>query len=150
VKKVLLRVVFIFIILIIGIVIAIPVMNDYTVSSLIKEMKKIPLPPQTELIEAISSAGKLVGNGNGMQYFGALLVKSELSLDELDSYYSQYRKNDWSYIVNVQSGSKITAVEHRVLEFKELRDVTDFKGYYIVYSWGESKFTLADLDIRGN
>ena len=98
----------------------------------------------------VSKAGKLVGSGNGMQYFGAILIKSELPLDELDRYYSQYRQDEWSYIVEPQSESEIKAVEHKTLEFSKLRDVSDFDAYYIVYSWGESDFPLADLDIRGH
>lgn len=38
------------------------------------------------MIESLSQAGKLTGNGNGMQYFGAILIRSELSLEELETY----------------------------------------------------------------
>ena len=48
-----------------------------------KELCETPLPEKTELIESISRAGKLTGNGNGMQYFGAILIRSDLSLEEL-------------------------------------------------------------------
>lgn len=138
------------VILILGIGISIPLINDYTAVTAARELSEMDLPPQTELIETISSAGKLVGSGNGMQYFGAILIKSELSIEKLEDYYSQYRKNEWSYIVEEQKGSEIKAVEHRNLEFKELRDIDDSDKYYIVYSWGESKFALADMDIRGH
>ena len=37
-----------------------------------------------------------------MQYFGAILIKSELSLEELDAYYSDYRRNEWEYLVEIQ------------------------------------------------
>ena len=44
------------------------------------ELVHFRLPKNTELIESIYKAGKLVGNGNGMQYFGVILIKSELPL----------------------------------------------------------------------
>lgn len=138
------------VILILVIGISVPLINDYTAIPVARELSEMDLPPQTELIESISSAGKLVGSGNGMQYFGAMLIKSELSIEELEDYYSQYRKNQWSYIVEEQNGSEIKIVEHRKLEFKELRDIYDLDKYYIVYSWGESKYALADMDIRGH
>lgn len=147
-KLLLIGVILLILILVIGI--SVPLINDYTAVTVARELGEMDLPLQTELIETISSAGKLVGSGNGMQYFGAILIKSELSIEELEDYYSQYRKNQWSYIVEEQNGSEIKAVEHRNLEFKELRDIDDLDKYYIVYSWGESKFVLGDMDIRGH
>ena len=44
------------------------------------ELVHFRLPKNTELIESIYKAGKLVGNGNGMQYFGVILIKSERPL----------------------------------------------------------------------
>ena len=55
------------------------------------------MPERTEIIDSVSLAGKLVGNGNGVQYFGAILLKSKLSLNDLEDYYSVYQKNEWSY-----------------------------------------------------
>lgn len=72
---------------------------NYCAYNVEKMLCETPLPEQTELIEAISKAGKLTGNGNGMQYFGAILIKSELSLEELETYYSDYRSNEWEYLV---------------------------------------------------
>ena len=112
-----------------------------------KMLCETPLPEQTELIEAISKAGKLTGNGNGMQYFGAILIKSELSLEELDAYYSEYRSNEWEYLVEVQEGQSVEMLEHGGLQFSE-----EIKGnsYYIVYSWGSGNSLLKELDIRGH
>ncbi|MDR7855207.1 hypothetical protein [Tissierella sp.] len=149
-KKILLGIVICIFFLVVGILISIPLVNNYEASLVSKELAKIPLPPETQFVEAVYKAGKLVGNGNGMQYFGAILIKSELPLYEIDEYYLQYRKNDWSYIVEKQSGSEIKEVEHGKLEFNEIHDVNIIDTYYIVYSWGESDFPLADLDIRGH
>ena len=62
-------------------VISIPLINNHAAYKVEKALCEIPLPKETELIESLSQAGKLTGNGNGMQYFGAILIKSELSLE---------------------------------------------------------------------
>lgn len=51
------------------------------------------------MVEEFSQARKLIGCGNGMQFFGAILIKSDLSLEEIDSHYSAYRDVEWEYIV---------------------------------------------------
>ena len=71
----------------IGGVISIPLINNHTAYKVEKKLCETPLPEKTELIESISRAGKLTGNGNGMQYFGAILIRSDLSLEELDASY---------------------------------------------------------------
>lgn len=112
-----------------------------------KELCETPLPEKTELIESISRAGKLTGNGNGMQYFGAILIQSELSLKELDDYYSDHRSNEWEYLVEIQEGQSIDVIDHETLNFgKEINDA----GYYIVYSWESENSLLKELDIRGH
>lgn len=99
------------------------------------------------MIESLSQAGKLTGNGNGMQYFGAILIKSELSLEELDAYYSRYRSNEWECLVKIQEGQSIEGIDHGTLQFAE--EIKD-RGYYIVYSWGSGNSLLDELDIRGH
>ena len=72
--------------ILIGGVISLPLINNHTAYKVEKALCEIPLPEETELIESLSQAGKLTGNGNGMQYFGAILIRSELSLEELETY----------------------------------------------------------------
>lgn len=126
---------------------SIPLINNYTAYKVVKVLCEIPLPEETDLIESLSQAGKLTGNGNGMQYFGAILIKSELSLEELDAYYSDYRSNEWEYLVEAQEGQHIEVIDHETLQFTE--EIKD-SGYYIVYSWGSGNSLLEELDIRGH
>lgn len=53
-------------ILIIGLYILAPFMNNRAAEQVVKDLQSIPLPEKTELVEVQSAAGKLVGNGNGM------------------------------------------------------------------------------------
>ena len=126
---------------------SIPATNNYTAYKVERELCETPLPEKTERIESLSRAGKLTGNGNGMQYFGAILIRSELSLEELDAYYSDYRSNKWEYLVETQEGQHIEVIDHGTLQFTE--EIKD-SGYYIVYSWGSGNSLLEELDIRGH
>ena len=134
-------------VVLIGGVISIPLINNHTAYKVEKELCETPLPEKTELIESISRAGKLTGNGNGMQYFGAILIQSELSLKELDDYYSDYRSNEWEYLVKIQEGQSIEGIDHGTLQFAE--EIKD-RSYYIVYSWESENSLLKELDIRGH
>ena len=134
-------------VVLIGGVISIPLINNHTAYKVEKELCETPLPEKTELIESISRAGKLTGNGNGMQYFGAILVRSDLSLEELDAYYSDYRSNEWECLVETQEGQSIEVIDHGGLQFSE--EIKD-SGYYIVYSWGDGNSLLKEIDIRGH
>lgn len=134
-------------VVLIGGVISIPLINNHTAYKVEKKLCETPLPEKTKLIESISRAGKLTGNGNGMQYFGAILIRSYLSLEELDAYYSGYRSNEWEYLVDIQEGQEIEVVDHSTLQFAEQ---IESKGYYIVYSWGDGNSLLKEIDIRGH
>ena len=82
-----------------------------------------------------------------MQYIGGILIKSELSLQELKSYYSQYAINDWEFIVEKQTDKQISFIEHGTISFN-----SDINGdtYYVVYSWGNSNSVFSELDLRGH
>ena len=67
-----------------GIVIA----NNRIARGLERALLDAPLPPQTEILDSLWVAGKMEGNGNGMQYFGELLVRSELDEEALKAHYS--------------------------------------------------------------
>lgn len=133
---------------IVAFMISIPIVNDASASKITEELQEIPLPEKTEYIEAVSKAGKMTGNGNGMQYFGAILVKSELPVEELDGYYSAYREREWDCVVEEQAGQEIACIEHGTLSFET--DLSEGEQYYIIYSWGSGNELFAELDIRGH
>lgn len=118
------------------------VANDFSAKAVLDEIKEIPLPEQTEIIDEISVAGKLTGNGNGMQYFGAIWIKSELPLWELEGYYAEA-----DLIVQEQPLKEISIIEHGAYAFKaEKPDVP----CYIVYSWGSGDGFFEYFDLRGH
>lgn len=131
----------------VGFLISIPIVNDRTAIKTAKEIERIELPEHTEYMESFWKAGKLVGNGNGMQYLGGILIKSELSIDELQAYYSSYAQEEWECIVERQTDTEIPWIEHGTVSLHT--EVTD-SNCYIVYSWGQNESIYNELDIRGH
>ena len=127
---------------------SVPIVNNITAATVLSDIKNIPLPENTEYVDGISAAGKLTGNGNGMQYFGAILIKTDLSLDELNSYYSDYRENEFRLLVEKQESGEIAVIEHGSLVFES--ELSQDENYYIVYSWGDGIDLFAALDLRGH
>lgn len=143
----LIALIFILVILLTSCLIAAPVINDNISKKTAKALVELPLPEDTELVESVYKAGKLIGNGNGMQYFGAILIKSQLSFEELEKYYSGFAENEWDCVVEKQTDGHIKMIEHGELSFQ-----TDITGddYYMVYSWGDNDTIFHELDIRGH
>lgn len=124
-----------------------PVINDISAKHIIVKIESVPLPQDTQIVESFSQAGKLVGNGNGMQFFGAILIESELSLEELDNHYSSYRETSWDYVVKTQSIQNIDVIEYGTYSFET--DVSNGQ-FYLVYSWGNGISPFQDFDLRGH
>lgn len=124
-----------------------PAINDGIARGAARELERIPLPAQTELVETVSAAGNLAGNGDKIQYFGALLLKSKLTARQLDDHYRAYRAEAWQCRVAPQTGAAIAQTEHPVYSFDALQDETDFSGYYILYTRESGSWLLA-WDIR--
>lgn len=130
--------------------VGIPIVNNAIALGVEKDLKSLPLPEKTEFIESTSKAGKLVGNGNGMQYFGAILIKSDLSPEELDVYYQPYRTGQFDCLIAGQSDNNILVIEHGDLAFRYDEYGV---GCYIVYTWGNAPDWLQgwlDTDLRGH
>lgn len=146
-KKLLITIILIVVIIFLSVLVAAPIVNDNIAKKTANKLVDLPLPSNTEFIETVHIAGKLVGNGNGMQYFGAILIKSELSLEEVKEYYSEFADSEWKCIVENQTNMDIGMIEHTKLSFK-----ADIEGndYYIVYSWGNNNTIFHELDIRGH
>jgi len=124
--------------------IAVPAVNDRAAAGTAERVLEIELPEATEYIESFSKAGKLVGNGNGMQYLGGILIRSGLTLEALRAYYAQ---SEWECVVERQAGREIPFVEHGTLT---LSAKPDGDGYFIVYSWGSAPSLFRELDLRGH
>ena len=133
------------IILLVAFMLAVPLVNDFFAKNVENSLLEIALPENTQMVESVSKAGKLVGNGNGMQYFGAMLIKSEQTLEELSAYYVDVNAD---IVVKKQTSQAMECVDHAQLSFTT--QVTDTDNYYIVYLFGEGLAPFSQLDIRGH
>lgn len=123
----------------------VPLANNYSAAKVANRLKNIPLPEKTEYIDSVSAAGKLIGNGNGMEYLGAILIQSELSEDDLNQYYAEEDGDCW---VSAQKGKYIDFIEHGTVFFSG--DMLPDKQYYIVCAWGEGIEPFTMFDLRGH
>lgn len=150
-KKILKIVIIIILIMLIifGIPLYIKIGNDIIAKKIELGLKNTKLPDKTEIVDSISIASKLVGNGNGMQYFGAILIKTELSEFELNQHYKQYKNKKLEYNIRKQTSDKIEVIELGSYKFKKFKE-DEKEKYYIIYSWGSNENELLNLDIRGH
>ena len=124
----------------------IPLGNNYQLHKQEKTLAAIALPAKTQLVEKQSVCGKLNGNGNGINYLATILIKSDLSLNELKEYYSNYE-------VVAQSTPQLKSeyLEHDTILYTKLKKLNDFSGYYVVCSYQSAKFgSIWELDLRGH
>ena len=127
--------------------------NNCIANSVEKDLRAIELPENTRLVESVSIAGKMFGNGNGMQYIGVILVESKLSLEELEEHYESRGAFIGDYIAVWKQ------------ESPNWLDVYTFKhfdtdgNYYAVdcmitdtrcYTDSDFIWELLDLDMRGH
>lgn len=142
----LLRIIGMLFLLLICLYIVSPIKNNSVAKNVVSQIRSTPLPDETKYIEDYCEAGKLCGNGNGMQYFGAILIQSNLSLDDLKAYYDKIDSSEWCYVVAPQEGSEIMQIETKTVNFK-----SDISGddYFIVYTWGDYDGIASDFDLRG-
>ena len=133
------------ILLVVIFAVSVPFINDFSAKNVENSLLEIALPENTQMVESVSKAGKLVGNGNGMQYFGAMLIKSEQTLEELTAYYADV---DAEIVVKAQTSQEIACLEHEQLSFTA--EITEEENYYIVYLFGEGLAPFSQLDLRGH
>ena len=131
--------------------IGIVITNNSIADKIEKELVSYELPTNTKLVDSVSVAAKLTGNGNGMQYMGAILVDSGLSKEELKEYYS----SEFDYIeVNEQETVNLDFIQN--VSF-DADIVSGDKTYYSIICWNDNRreifgdfiSELLDFDIRG-
>lgn len=131
----------------------IAITNNCIADKIEKDLLKYQMPSDTELVDSVSAANKLTGNGNGMQYMGAILVKSALSAEELREYYD----SDFDYIEVRKQENKTLDFELLSYNFSKFPEAQD-GSYYSVICWdsnrkelvGECLSDFLDFDIRGH
>lgn len=135
-----------------------PITNNITLSNFASQLYNYPLPAKTTLIEKEMTAGKLTGNGNGMDFLACILIKSDGFLDEIKQYYTNASfKNakpggSAPTIIEVApaNGYKLETeyLEHQDIYFDALKYIKDYTGYYVVILTDEGYD--GGFDLRGH
>ena len=132
--------------------IGIVITNNLIADKIEKDLVSYQLPSTTKLVDSVSAAAKLTGNGNGMQYMGAILVDSDLSIEALKEHYS----SQFDYIeVNEQETVNLDFIQS--VSFDADIKLGD-KTYYSIICWDDDRremfgdfiSELLDFDIRGH
>ena len=106
-----------------------------------KEVSNIALPENVEIIATKSGIGDSGGNGDYSTYRVVFVVKTKMSIEELNEEFENRNLTFSSHVVN--SGKPIcyiTQCENSVfkssraftLKFDELEEVKDFNDYYFL------------------
>ena len=141
------------VIVIIASYIGIVITNNAIADKVEKDLVAYPFPANTELIDSISIAGKLTGNGNGMQYMGAILVDSDLNEKELKEYYNLR----FDYIEVRKQESATLDFIHPGYSFDDFPE-TQEGAYYSITCWDDNRREtfgdliagVLDFDFRGH
>ena len=124
----------------------VPLHNSYIANEIEDSLLETPLPKNTQFIESINASGKLVGSDSKINFFGGILIKSELSEDELNEYYSKMREHHNDFLIESQDTAEISVIENGNYTFEHLENVSDFDNYYLVYSWGKDESVLQNFN----
>lgn len=124
----------------------IPLHNSYLANKVETDLLETPLPEDTVFIESINASGKLVSSDSNINYFGGMLIKSDLSEAELNEYYSEMREDRNDYLIENQNCAEISVIDNGDYSFEHLENVSDFDKYYLVYSWGSDESVLQSFN----
>jgi len=127
---------------------SVPLINNLHAHSAERYLLSLPVPAGAEIIESLSAAQKLTGNGNGMQYFAAILLRSPAEPEEIEAHYAAFRRSPWECLTEQQHGTAVACTDRGNLSFR----FTPQEGerYYIIYTWADSLPLLAEIDLRGH
>lgn len=111
-----------------------PIINNAVALGVENELLEQPLPPKTQVIDSISAAGRFSPFSKDMQYFGAILLKSDLTKEEMESYLEEslYEKKH-NCTVEFQASA---AIQLNQLNLDLTFDDFSEGNCYILYKFG--------------
>ena len=113
------------------------------------------LPPNSVLIDSSSVAGKMEGNGNGMQWFGIVLIKSQMTDDALRDWYKNQLVTGENEVISVLKQETSKVFEHGRWRFKNYSDEENcyqvrLARYSIVGFENSIWESILNTDLRGH
>lgn len=142
--------------LIIGLFVLMLNYNNFVLTRFSSQLFEMDLPEDIYIMEEHKVRGKLNGNGNGMDFFACILVKTKRLQKELYDYLNNYEfapakdhETVETEVIKLRSNRLETKyVEHEEIVFETIQNEVNFDDYYvlIIYDGGYS----ADFDILGH
>lgn len=142
--------------LVIGMFVLIPNYNNYVLNKFSSQLFKIELPDNISLIDTYKIRGNLNGNGNTMDFFACILVKTNCSKEELQEFLENekftsakgHKVIDTDVIKMKNNILDTKYVEHEQIVFESLKNENNLDDYYalIIYDGGYS----SDFDLLGH
>ena len=114
-------------------------MNDYAAERVADHIAETPMPEGCEVVEKIALAGNIDSAGKLPFYYGAVLVKTDLAIEELEEHFEKYPYQGYVFEVKKQETQQLSEV-HAASKLDRdylLSDVSD-GNYYLVSSYGSS------------
>ena len=96
-----------------------------------KEISNYTLPNNIEKIAVKSGIGDSGGNGDYSTYRVVLVVKTQISMDELKQEFKELNIYKYYYITKCEN-SVFESSRQFKLEFEELEKVEDYSNYYFI------------------
>jgi len=135
-KKIFKYIIILFLLLLIPVTLLfVPIGNNIILNKHTNELKRFNLNITYEILATDNECGKLVGNGNGMQYFSALLIHSKEDL--------LWENNDWEGVFLIELND--TSFDEFINGYdygdycknikKKLKEISNTKNYYVLYSF---------------
>ncbi len=151
-KKIFKYIIVIFLLLLIPVALLfVPIGNNIILKMHTNELKHFQLNASYEILAADNKCGKLVGNGNGMQYFSALLIHSKEDLI--------WENNHWEgiFLIEVNASSFYDFInEYGYGDYckdikKKLKEISNTKNYYVLYSFKNAPLnSIWNNDLRAH
>ena len=111
--------------------------NDILLNRYAKQLYSIPLPPETELISQDQALGNLYGTGDHMDFAVQMVVRSSLSVEELQAYYDEFQPKTVEELSLLPMGDIMDmAIDHtgQVIEVIPKEEAVLFTGSKFVYT----------------
>ena len=143
----------------------VPNIDDLYARNVMLTLKNAESPKDTEFVDMAYISGSLMGNGDGIDFLGAILVKSPLSEEELISYYKdntglsevhaeKLKQNGYSAgniylgVDGTISGYAVKGIDRGSLYFINTSEIKE--DYYLIYAFKTDEYPfISNFDLRG-
>lgn len=131
------------------------VVNNFIATGMERQLRNCQLPPESEMIESTSVAGKVLGGSNGMQWYGILLIRSDMSEEELLQWYKSHMspaENEEIYVIRQKGPEMFDYGERRFHSYPDDGPCYQIQLFRSLAVGTESSIweSLLNHDLRGH